>query len=68
MERMLVVVFDNEKKAFEGRSALRQLEAEGSITYLRGGSGRQACGRHRQRQAARRRGRSARSPGRPWAV
>jgi uncharacterized membrane protein len=32
MERMLVVVFDNEKKAFEGRSALGQLEAEGSLT------------------------------------
>ncbi len=36
MERMLVVVFDNEKKAFEGRSALRQLEAEGNITIFEG--------------------------------
>jgi uncharacterized membrane protein len=36
MERMLVVVFDNEKKAFEGRSALRQLEAEGSLTIYQG--------------------------------
>ncbi len=36
MERMLVVVFDNEKKAFEGRSALRQLEVEGSISIYAG--------------------------------
>jgi len=32
MERMLVVVFDNEKKAFEGESALKQLEREGSFS------------------------------------
>jgi len=32
MERMLVVVFDNEKKAFEGESALTQLEREGLLT------------------------------------
>jgi uncharacterized membrane protein len=32
MERMLVVVFDNETKAFEGKSALRQLEREGDLT------------------------------------
>lgn len=32
MERMLVVVFDNEKKAYEGESALEQLEREGLIT------------------------------------
>jgi uncharacterized membrane protein len=32
MERMLVVVFDNEKKAFEGGSALKQLEREGHLT------------------------------------
>jgi uncharacterized membrane protein len=36
MERMLVVVFDNEKKAYEGRSALRQLEAEGNLTIYEG--------------------------------
>ncbi|HVY40172.1 MAG TPA: DUF1269 domain-containing protein [Polyangia bacterium] len=36
MERMLVVIFGNEKKAFEGASALRQLEAEGSITVYAG--------------------------------
>jgi uncharacterized membrane protein len=35
MERMLVVVFDDEVKAFEGKSALRQLEIEGSITISR---------------------------------
>jgi uncharacterized membrane protein len=32
MERMVVVVFDNETKAYEGKSALRQLQQEGSIT------------------------------------
>jgi len=31
MDRMLVVVFDHETKAYEGKSALRQLEQEGSI-------------------------------------
>ena len=36
MERMLVVVFDNEKKAFEGESALKQLEREGSLTIYEG--------------------------------
>ena len=36
MERMLVVVFDNEKKAYEGRSALRQLEVENSLTIYEG--------------------------------
>jgi uncharacterized membrane protein len=32
MERMLVVVFDNEKKAYQGKSALADLEREGSMT------------------------------------
>jgi uncharacterized membrane protein len=32
MEKMLVVVFDNETKAYEGSRALNQLDAEGSIT------------------------------------
>lgn len=32
MEEMLVVVFDNEPKAYEGSRALNQLDAEGSIT------------------------------------
>ena len=32
MERMLVVVFDNEKKAYEGKAALGQLQAEGNVT------------------------------------
>ena len=36
MERMLVVVFDNEKKAFEGESALKQLEREGSFSIYAG--------------------------------
>jgi uncharacterized membrane protein len=32
MERMLVVVFENESKAYEGMKALRQLDLDGSIT------------------------------------
>ncbi|MGA7560936.1 MAG: DUF1269 domain-containing protein [Terriglobales bacterium] len=32
MDRMLVVIFDNETKAYEGEKALLQLDAEGSIT------------------------------------
>src|SRR5262249_22961410 len=31
MDRMLVVVFDNEAKAYEGKKALMQLDGEGSI-------------------------------------
>jgi len=31
MDRMLVIVFDHETKAYEGKSALRQLEKEASI-------------------------------------
>jgi uncharacterized membrane protein len=36
MERMLVVVFDSETKAYEGVAALRQLEREGSISAYAG--------------------------------
>src|SRR4029077_9450449 len=32
MDRMLVVVFDNEVKAYEGKKALLQLDGEGSIS------------------------------------
>ena len=32
MDRMLVVVFDNENKAYEGKKALLQLDSEGSIS------------------------------------
>jgi uncharacterized membrane protein len=32
MDRMLVVVFDNEAKAYEGKRALLQLDSEGSIS------------------------------------
>ncbi len=32
MEKMLVVVFDNETKAYEGSRALNQLDSDGSIT------------------------------------
>ena len=31
MERMLVVVFDDEKRAYEGSRALNQLDGDGSI-------------------------------------
>jgi uncharacterized membrane protein len=31
MEKMLVVVFDNESKAYQGSRALAQLDSEGSI-------------------------------------
>jgi uncharacterized membrane protein len=34
MDRMLVVVFDTEKKAYEGRKALLQLDDEGSIAVF----------------------------------
>ena len=34
MDRMLVVVFDKENRAYEGRNALLQLDAEGSITVF----------------------------------
>ena len=37
MERMLVVVFDSEQKAFEGTSALRQLEVDGNVSIYAGG-------------------------------
>ncbi|HXJ93004.1 MAG TPA: DUF1269 domain-containing protein [Terriglobia bacterium] len=32
MEKMMVVVFDDEKKAYEGSRALKELDAEGSIS------------------------------------
>src|SRR5262245_48783899 len=34
MDRMLVVVFDNESKAYEGKKALQQLDGEGSINLF----------------------------------
>ena len=36
MEKMMVVVFDDELKAYEGSRALKQLDAEGSITIHAG--------------------------------
>ena len=32
MEKMLVVIFNDESKAYEGSRALKQLDAEGSMT------------------------------------
>jgi uncharacterized membrane protein len=36
MERILAVVFDNEKKAYEGKTALRQVEQDGDIVIYGG--------------------------------
>jgi len=36
MERIIAVVFDNEKKAYEGKTALRQVEQEGEIVIYGG--------------------------------
>ena len=36
MERILVVVFDNEKKAYEGKTALTQVEKDGEIVIYGG--------------------------------
>ena len=36
MERMVVVVFDNEKEAYQGQSEVRKLEQEGSINIYDG--------------------------------
>ena len=45
MDRMLVVVFDTEPKAYEGKKALMQLEGEGSIVvYAYAVVGRNADG------------------------
>jgi uncharacterized membrane protein len=45
MDRMLVVVFDTEPKAYEGKKALHQLEDEGSIVvYAYAVVGRNADG------------------------
>jgi uncharacterized membrane protein len=45
MDRMLVVVFDTEPKAYEGKKALHQLESEGSIVvYAYAVVGRNADG------------------------
>lgn len=46
MDRMLVVVFDNEAKAYDGKQALLQLDAEGSIsTYAYAVLAKQADGK-----------------------
>ena len=36
MERIIAVVFDNEKKAYEGKTALRQVEQDGEIAIYGG--------------------------------
>jgi uncharacterized membrane protein len=53
MNRMLVVVFDNESRANEGAQALRQLHADGSISlYGMGVIARDAAGHVSVKQAA----------------
>ena len=52
MDRMLVVVFDTEPKAYEGKKALSQLEGEGSIViYAYAVVGRNADGTTSVRQS-----------------
>jgi uncharacterized membrane protein len=52
MDRMLVVVFDSENKAYEGRKTLHQLESEGSIVvYAHAVIGRNADGTSVVRQS-----------------
>ena len=52
MDRMLVVVFDTEPKAYEGKKALTQLEGEGSIVvYAYAVVGRNADGTTTVRQS-----------------
>ena len=52
MDRMLVVVFDTEPKAYEGKKALSQLESEGSIVvYAYGVIGKNADGTTTVRQS-----------------
>ena len=46
MDRMLVVVFDNESKAYEGKKALSELDIDGSISCLRPRGGAEKSRRH----------------------
>jgi len=60
MDRMLVVVFDTESKAYEGRNELHQLENEGSIVvYAHAVVGRNADGTTVVRQS---------EEGAPWGI
>jgi uncharacterized membrane protein len=52
-DKMIVVIFDNEKKAYEGSKALRDLHAEGSITvYASAVIAKDADGKVTVKQAA----------------
>ena len=52
-DKMIVVVFDNEKKAYEGSKALKDLHAEGSITlYASAVIAKDADGKVTVKQAA----------------
>ncbi len=53
MDKMIVVVFDSEKKAYEGSKALRELHDEGSITlYAMGVIAKDAGGKVAVKEAA----------------
>ena len=53
MNKMIVVVFDSESKAYEGTKALRELNAEGSITlYAMGVIAKDAKGKVTVKEAA----------------
>ncbi len=53
MDKMIVVVFDSENKAYEGSKALKELDAEGSITlYAVGVIAKDATGKVTVKEAA----------------
>jgi uncharacterized membrane protein len=53
MDKMIVVVFDSESKAYEGSKALRELHADGSITlYAMGVIAKDASGKVTVKEAA----------------
>jgi uncharacterized membrane protein len=63
MDKMLVVVFDSEIKAYEGSRALQELQNEGSINlYAKAVIARDASGKVTVKQRA-----TWALSGRPWA-
>jgi uncharacterized membrane protein len=53
MDKMIVVVFDSESKAYEGSKALKELDAQGSITlYAMGVIAKDASGKVTVKEAA----------------
>ena len=63
-DKMMVVIFDDEKKAYEGIKALKDLHAEGSITlYASAVIAKEADGKLTVKAG----GRAAARSGRAWA-